>query len=148
VLSILIAAVALASCTYSVRYIYKDEEKKTAERAAAMFHAQMNAEQYEQIYDNAHLILKNASRKPEFVAALKEAREATGKILEVTYHWENVLIRSPIEVRGIYNIKCEKGDFEEWFAFVISDDGRDALLFNYHIQPGSVSPSELEKVIK
>jgi hypothetical protein len=147
-LFISLAIASLASCSFSVRPIYKDEEKKTAGRAVALLHAQINAEQYDAIYDGAHDVLKNASSKAEFSSVFKQAREITGKILEVTQHWENVIIGAPVQVRAVYNVKCENGNFEEWFNFIMSTDGKNALLASYHIQPGSASPSEMEQMIE
>ena len=107
----------LASCSYPVRPIYKDKEKKTAERAVAWLHAQINAEQYGEIYEKGHGVLKSAGSKEAASAAFKEARELTGKIIEVQRHWGKVFIRAPVEVRAIYNVKCARGDFEEWLTF-------------------------------
>ena len=65
-----------------------------------------------------------------------EARERTGKILQVTERQINYVKGDPIPLRAIYDIKCEKGEFNEWIAFAVSSDGKKALLTQYQIFPG------------
>lgn len=127
----------LVSCSVSVRPIYIDEEKKTAERAVEQFHERMNAEDYETIYDDANPQFRASITKDAAIAAMKQTHERVGKIIGVTQHWINYVMGDPIPVRAVYNIKCEKGEFSEWFTFVISNDGKKALLTQYQNFPGS-----------
>jgi hypothetical protein len=142
----LAAAALLASCSFSLRTIHTDEEKRVVARAVESFHLRYNAEQYGEIYDEAHSFYKSQNGRASVIAGMKEARDQTGKILRVRQHWEKVFIKNPVEVRAIYNVTCERGDFEEWFSFAMSDDGRDASLTNYSIHPGSAPPEDMEQM--
>jgi hypothetical protein len=143
----LAAAVLLASCSFSLRTVRTDEEKRGVARAVESFHQRYNAEQYGEIYDEADSFYKDQASRAAVVAGMKEARDQTGKILRVRQHWEKVFdIKNPVEVRAIYNVTSERGDFEEWFSFAMSDDGRDASLTNYSIHPGSAPPEDMEQM--
>src|SRR5829696_6011860 len=65
----LAATALLASCSFSVRSIYKDEEKRVAARAVERIHQRLNAEQYGELYDEAHALFKNLAGKAEMTAA-------------------------------------------------------------------------------
>ncbi|MFL6229975.1 MAG: hypothetical protein ACJ741_14475, partial [Pyrinomonadaceae bacterium] len=121
------------------RPIYIEDEKKTAERAADQFHARMNAEQYEAMYEATGEQFKTANSKEATVSAMKATRARMGKIVGVTEHWVNYVTGDPIPVRAIYNVKCEKGEFSEWFAFAMSKKG-EALLVNYQNFTGYSPP--------
>ena len=82
------------------------------------------------------------------LAALNQAHKETGKILQVTQHWVNYVMGDPLPIRAFYNIKCEQGDFEEWLALSIRDDGQKALLASYRIFPGNAPPAEMEQMIQ
>lgn len=138
-LIILATACLVNACVNaSVRPVYIEEEKKTAERAVEQVHARLNAGQYEAVYDDAADYFKAASPdKDETVAAMGQTREQTGRILSVKRHMVNYVQGDPIPVRAVYNLECEKGDFTEWMAFIISKDGKNALLAHYQIFSGS-----------
>lgn len=123
----------LASCSF--RPVYIEDEKKTAERAIEQFHERFNSGQYEAIYDDAHEAMKSAP-KDDLLAAMKQTRERSGKIIQVEQHWINYVKGDPIPIRAVYNVRCENGEFSEWFAYNISQDGKKALLVQYRNFPG------------
>jgi hypothetical protein len=134
----------LTACSVSVRPIYKEQEKKTAESAIEQLHERMNAEQYEAIYEDAHPQFKAITPKDEAIQAMRQTRERTGKIIQVTEHWVNYIMGDPVPVRAIYNIKGERGEFNEWIALVISENGERALITQYQIFPGSSPRPDIE----
>jgi hypothetical protein len=128
------------SCTFSVRPIYIKDEKKTAEQAIEQIHKQINAGQYEAIYDDAHDLFKKSGNMADLISAMKQIHEQTGEILQVKEHWINYVMGDHIPIRAIYNIRCEKGEFQEWIALIISEDGRNARLVQYQISVGYSPP--------
>jgi hypothetical protein len=143
----LAAAALLAACSFSLRTVRTDEEKRAVTRAVESFHQRYNAEQYGEIYGEAHSFYRNLASRADITAAMKEARDQTGRILRVKQHWEKLFeVNTPVEARAIYNVTCERGDFEEWFTFAVSDDGRDASLTSYSLHPGSAPPEDMEQM--
>jgi hypothetical protein len=138
-LLLMIAVANSYGCFFSARPIYIDEEKKTAERAIEKLHSRLNAEEYDAIYDDAHDGLKNSVTKEAVTAAMKQSRDRMGKILQVTERWITYVKGDPIPIRAIYNIKCEKGDFNEQIAYVMGAHGQ-ALLVQYQNFPGASPP--------
>jgi hypothetical protein len=126
----LLASALWCSCSFSARPIYIEDEKRTAERAVEQFNARMNAEQYDAMYEAMHQQFKSANSRETIISAMKATHERMGKIISVPEHWVNYVKGDPIPVRAIYNLKCEKGEFSEWFAFATSQNG-DALIVNY-----------------
>jgi hypothetical protein len=129
-LALLLASALWCSCSFSARPIYIEDEKKTAERAVEQFNARMNAEQYDAIYEAMHEQVKSANGRETIIPAMKATHERMGKIVGVPGHWVNYVKGDPIPVRAVYNLKCEKGEFSEWFAFAMGRNG-EALLVNY-----------------
>ena len=133
---LLVVALICSSCSLSLRPIYIDEEKKTAEIAVEKLHSRMNAEQYEAIYDDAHEQLKRTGQRQAIINTMKTTRDRMGKILAVTDHWIDYVKGDPIPVRAVYNIKCENGDFSELIAYGMGTHG-EALLAHYQNYAGS-----------
>lgn len=134
----------MASGCVRGRAVYVEDEKKTAERAAEQVHERLNSGQYEAVYDDSADYFKAASPdKNAVLASMRTSHENTGRILRVKQHWTNYVKGDPVPVRSIYIIECEKGDFTEWMAFVITADGKDARLSRYQIFNGSIpAPDE------
>ena len=132
----LMAAAFSSSCFFSARPIYIENEKKAVERAIEQVHNRMNAEQYEAIYDDMHEDFKATSDKQTILASIKSTRDRMGKIASVKEHWLNYVKGDPVPVRAIYNLKCEKGEFTEWFSYLMSSDGKP-MLVQYQNFPGS-----------
>jgi hypothetical protein len=135
----MIAVANCCGCFFSARPIYIDQEKKTAERAIEKLHSRLNAEEYDAIYDDALDGLKNSVTKDSVTASMKQTHDRMGKILQVTEHWINYVKGDPLPIRAIYNIKCEKGDFNEQIAYGMDAHGK-ALLAQYQNFPGTSPP--------
>ena len=133
---LLTATTLSSSCSFSARPIYIETEKKTVEGAIEQLHNRMNAEQYEAIYDDMHEDFKATSDKQTLLASIKSTRDRMGKIGSVKEHWLNYVMGDPVPVRAIYNLKCEKGDFTEWFSYLVRSDGKP-MLVQYQNFPGS-----------
>src|SRR5262245_60043569 len=145
-LALCLTAVAVfCSCWFSARPIYIENEKKVVEGAIAQLHDRMNAEQYDAIYDDMHPDFKAANNRQTILVSIKSNRDRMGKIESVKEHWLNYLTGDPVPVRAIYNLKCENGDFTEFFSYGMSPDGKP-MLVQYQNFPGSspapASPSK------
>jgi hypothetical protein len=134
-LFLLLALISL-SCVRA-RPVYIEDEKKTVETAIHLFIERYNNEQFDAIYDNANDAFKNASSKDQVIPLMKQTREQNGKILEVTDKLLKVVPGPQIQVRAIYNLKCEKGERSIWFVYLMGIDGKASLA---QVQPfGSYS---------
>lgn len=143
-LFVLLAAACSAAGCIRGRAVYIEDEKKTAERTAEQIHARLNAGQYGAVYDDAADYFKAMfPDRAGMLADMKASHELTGRILRVKQHWTNYVKGDPVPVRSVYIIECEKGDFTEWMAFVITSDGKNARLSRYQTFNGSIpAPDE------
>ena len=135
-LSLLLLALISLSCVRA-RPVYIEDEKKTVETAIQLFIERYNNEQFDAIYDDANDAFKNASSKDQVIPLMKQTREQNGKILQVTDKLLKVVPGPQIQVRAIYNLKCEKGERSIWFVYLMGIDGKSSLA---QVQPfGSYS---------
>jgi hypothetical protein len=142
---LILATACFVSACISVRPIYVEEEKKTAERAAEQIHARLNAGEYEAVYDESHAYFKEAlPDKEKTVAEFRQGHEETGRIVRIKERLLNYVPGTPAPVRVVYNLECEKGDYSEWMSFVITKDGKNALLAHYRIFHGSSPITEVQ----
>jgi len=109
------------------RPVYIDEDKKTAEAAVKVFIDRYNSQENEVIYDDASDVFKNANRKENVLPVMKATYDQNGKILEVTDKLIKVVPGASIQVRTIYNVKCEKGERSFWLIYITGIDGMAKL---------------------
>src|SRR5690242_8058831 len=105
---IFICVAAILSACVRARPVYIENEKKTAQAAIQLFIVRFNREDYDAIYDDANDVFKNANSKENVIPLMKQTREQNGEIIEVTDQLVKVLPGPPLQVRAVYNIKCEK----------------------------------------
>jgi len=55
----------------------------------------------------------------------------------------NYVKGDPVPVRAIYNLKCENGEFNEWFGYAMSSTGK-AVLVRYQTFPGRSPAPEID----
>lgn len=135
----MLTAIALSSSCFSARPIYIEDEKKTAERTIELFHSRLSAEEYEAIYGDLHEEFKQSSKKETILESIRTSRNRLGRIDAVTGHWVNYIMGDPVPIRAIYNLRCENGDFIEWFGYAMSSTGK-AQLVQYQTFPGVSAP--------
>jgi hypothetical protein len=133
----------LASCSVSMRAGYKEDDKKTVERAVDRFHEMYNAGKGHEIYQAAHETFRRSMTEEALAAAMKGTQEKYGNVDHVTHRWLNVLIGNPIEVKAVYNTEFQKGGATEQFSWVV--DGTNAALVSYQISRGTTAVEGLKE---
>jgi hypothetical protein len=109
------------------RSVNIEQDKYTAQSAIQLFTIRYNREDFAAIYDTANDVFKNATAKESAVTMMKQTREESGKILEVTDKWVKFFQDPPVRVKAIYNLKCEKGERSMWFTYLMGIDGKASL---------------------
>lgn len=106
--------------------------KGLAEPAVDKFHKQLNAEEYDEIYDEAGDAFKKSVTKEQLVRLLSAVREKLGRVNKSTSTGWKV----NTDTSGtITTISCDvdfaEGKGTEEFKFEVTDD--KALLYNYKV---------------
>jgi len=124
---VLICLSAVFSSCVNVRPVYFEDDKKTVEAAVRLFTERFNNEDYGAIYDDTGDVFKSTGSKEQIVSLMKTTREQNGKTLEVADSFLKVVPGAQIQVRSVYNFKCEKGERSFWFTYLIDADGKAVL---------------------
>ena len=74
-LFVVLILVGCSSCAYDA----KRKTETTVEQAVERFHEKLNEEQYQRIYAEADVDLRNSVREDEFIAQLRYAHEQLGR---------------------------------------------------------------------
>jgi hypothetical protein len=135
-----IVGLALAYACVTVRFGYIADDKQMTEQAIKQFHARLDAGHFDDIYRDAHELLRQSQSREALLAAMQQTRDRYGRYRVVTYSKLNVIVGAPVQVRAVYNTTYEKGDATEWFVFL--KEGDSVKLTSYQIFPGTVKPGE------
>ena len=76
-----IILIGCASCSYEAKH----KTETAVEQAAEKFHEALNAEQYQTIYNEADVELRNNITEGEFTAQLRSAHEQLGRVSGKVY---------------------------------------------------------------
>ena len=115
------------------------DDKKATDLAIAELHQRFNAREHEQIYDDAHSLMRTSRIKAEFCSDLKEVHDTLGEVDSVTDKWMNVVVGTSVEINAIYNTRFTKGDGTEMIRLI--KDGGKVRLVDYRIARGTKKPN-------
>lgn len=122
----------------SVRPGYIADDKAMTEQAIKQFHDRLSAGQYESIYQDADVSLKQSFTQEHTIASMKDVRDRFGSVKTVTFSKLNVIVGAPVQIRAVYNTTYEKGKVTEAFTFI--KQGDTVRLAHYQVFPGTVKP--------
>ncbi len=114
----LVALLVLIGSRISMHRGYFAEDKSETARLIDQFHARLNANQFDQIYDDADDSLKQSDTRENWRKVLVAVLDHTGQFRRVNNSKLNVIVGAQVEIRGAYRSTFEKGTFTELFAFV------------------------------
>ncbi len=123
---LLVIFLVLFGCTDTVK------GKSVAEPKVAVFHEQLNAKQYEQIYTQASEEFRNAAPKEKVLALFAAIDTKLGKVTSSTItSWNVKTYNFATTVVLVADTKFEHGTGTETFTFGVSGD--KAALLGYNI---------------
>ena len=127
---LLVLACAMSGCSMSAN-------TATAEQGVAMFHSQLDAGQFAQMYQASSDGLKKITGEQEFVAFLEGVHGKLGATKSATQKdWKvNYLTRGTF-VTLHYKTSYANGEADEEFVFLV--DGQKASLEGYHMNTTSM----------
>lgn len=106
--------------------------KGLAEPAVEKFHAQFNAENYEEIYDQADAEFKKSVTKEQLVGLLTAVHEKLGSVNKSTSTGWRVNTDTSGTLSTVNcDVEFSEGKGTEEFIFRVTDD--KALLYNYKV---------------
>ena len=117
-------------------------DRRATDAAIARLHQRFNARAHEEIYDDAHPLMRTMRIRAEFCDDLKEVHDTLGEVESVRDKWIKVFVGASIEIRAVYNTKFTKGDGTEMIVF--RKDGDTVRLVDYRISRGTQNPTEPE----
>ena len=121
----------MAACSSS-------EDVNTARAAATDFHTQLDAGQFDQIWQASSDDLKQASSQKDFTDLLDAVHRKLGKVSSSDEaHWGIKMLTSGTFVDLVYKTHFEGGSAVEQFDWRIDDSGK-ALLVGYHINSNAL----------
>ena len=120
-----------------VRPGYFEDDKRLATAAVERFHAQLNAGQFQAIYNEAAPAFQSAGSQSTLITAMTQSKQKFGNVVQAVQVAANAFPGG--QVRFVYNTKFQKGDTTEMFIW--QSDGQKASLVMYKIQPGTAKPS-------
>jgi acyl-homoserine lactone acylase PvdQ len=113
-----------------------EDDKRLATAAVERFHAELDAGQYQAIYDEATPTFQNADSQSALIAAMAQSKQKFGNVVNAVQVGANAFPGG--QVRFVYNTQFEKGPATE--LFIWQSDGQKASLMRYQIFPGTVKP--------
>ena len=106
--------------------------KENAERAVTKFHQHLNAEQYQEIYNESDPLFKQNVTEPDGIALFGAVHAKLGSVKNATAAgWHVNATSSGTFVTVAYNVDFSEGKGTEQFAFKVT--ANDALLVRYDI---------------
>src|SRR5882672_9554363 len=102
-LLVLTVAVAFFSSCLSIKPGYFGDDQKAAERAVDQFHARLNDEKYEEIYDQTAEELRRTAQKDQLISGMKRAHEQFGSFRSAEQTEAKVIMGAPRQVRLVYH---------------------------------------------
>jgi hypothetical protein len=121
----------------SGRLGYFEDDKRLATAAVERFHAQINAGQFQTIYNEAAPAFQSAGGPGTLIAAMTQSKQKFGDVIQAVQVAAKVFPGG--QVRFVYNTRFQKGDATEMFIW--QSDGQKASLVLYKIQSGTVKPN-------
>ncbi len=131
---LVLAAAVLVLSRFSFHPGYVDDDKTLTVKLIAQFHERMNAQHFEEIYDDAHPAFRNALNKQEWLRHMQETREQYGLFKAARSSKINVVMGAPVQIRAAYYSTFDKGEATELFSF--AREGHKVQLLIYGISPG------------
>jgi hypothetical protein len=123
---VLIACLVLAGCGDTIK------GKSVAEPQVAVFHEQLNARQFEEIYSAADDGFRRAAPKEKVLQLFAAIERKLGKVRSsATVNWNVKTFNFATTVVLVAETKFEKGTGTETFTFHVSGD--KAALIGYNI---------------
>lgn len=122
---VLLAALVLSGCGAG-------DDLRIAGKGVTRIHAQMDREQYADIYAQADDSFRSATNQKDFLASVGAIHRKLGKVQDTSQsrYFLNFTTSGP-QVRLNYHTKFEEGDGQEEFVWKIKDN--NAVLVGYHI---------------
>ena len=121
----LMASAALASCSPGA-------DTKAAENGISSFHSDLNAGNFDKIYDGTGPEFKAVSTKDKFTQILKVVHSKLGGFKNgKSVGWNDNVTTNGHFVTMNYDANYEKGPASENFVFRVS--GSEATLVGYHV---------------
>jgi hypothetical protein len=122
---IVVIAALTVSCSFA-----KDEEQ--GKRAVEKFHQQLNAGQYQEIYQQGDDKFKEAVTEADFTPILEAVRRKLGTVQKATFVGGNVNSGTMGTVATLqYEVEFSEGKGTEKFSFLVS--GEEAKLLRYDV---------------
>lgn len=141
-LAFVIFAVLLTVNCFSFKAGYNADEQAQAERGVKEVNRLYNEQNFEGIYNLFSKEAQQNINKDNFLTSIKQGFAELGKIQSASLSQAKVIPSTPVEVRMVYNVKFEKGDFQQWFVWV--NRGDKAELINIQTFPGFDNPNSKE----
>ena len=130
ILAALFAILLLAGCSAS-------EDISVAEKGITKFHRQLNAGEFDAIYDDASKDMKHATHPKQFVPLLEAVHRKLGKFKKGKVAGWNVNYTTGGNLVSLgYEAEYERGNAAENFVFRM--DEKEALLAGYHINSAAL----------
>jgi Protein of unknown function (DUF4019) len=113
------------------------KDMQIAEAGVTRIHAQMDAEQYGDMYAQADDAFRAASKQQDFLDLMSAIHRKLGRVQSAseTRYFVN-FTTSGTQVRLNYHTKFEGGEGDEEFLWHVS--GEQALLLGYHINSNAL----------
>jgi hypothetical protein len=106
--------------------------KAVAESQVGVFHAKLNAEQFEEIYSSAGKELQQVASKGKTIKLFSTIERRLGKVRKsTTVNWKVNTFNFVTTVVLFEKTEFEHGDGDETFTFRV--DGETAVLVGYYI---------------
>jgi hypothetical protein len=124
-LVVVVLLVAASSCSFS-------KGKGAAEAAVVQFHAQFNASQFRDIYNQAHEDFRKSEGEAKVIQYLEALRGKLGTVKQANQKsWHVNSTPAGTMVTLNYDVEFSEGKGTEQFVFRITDD--KPLLHTYHV---------------
>lgn len=125
-LVVFLGCIALCGCGDTIK------GKSVAEPQIAAFHASLNAQRFETIYDSATEDFRQAAPKDKVLQLFAAIQRKLGKAVSSTTNtWRVNTFNFKTTVVLVAETKYEKGTATETFTFLV--DGEKATLMGYNI---------------
>ena len=112
-----------ASGCVSIKPGYNSDEQAMAERGVSELHRLYNNQDFAGIYSLFDDDIQRTLNREEVVENMKDSFARMGMIQTASLNQVRIFPVSPIEVRMVYYLETEKGQFQEWFIWVNRDGG-------------------------
>ena len=137
VLSLMVFLALLAACSSA-------DDMDAARAASANFHSQLDAGQFDQIWEASGVELKNASSQQDFTDLLEAVHRKLGQVSSTKEtHWGVRMVTAGTFIDLAYSTTFEGGAAVEQLVWHIDAAGK-ALLVGYHINSNALITKDLK----